>query len=232
MAARVRNVPAYIIMPSISTPTKIAATASYGAQLHFSGSTAPEREALVEEVQQQTGAILIPPYDHPDIILGQGTVGLEFEQQVRDQIMLSQSMIPSAHDAAAFSGMSVAHPAPEAQMQSNGASASVAAAAANAVANGHTGGPTHEHHAPTPLDPNFFAQTPNPYNPTAAPPPQHTLPTQAAPLLAPNAVNVSGLDAVIVPCGGGGPLSGIATGAYIRFPTRRSSRRCGYCLSG
>lgn len=84
LAAKTRNVAAHIIMPTISTPSKIAGTKSHGANVHFSGSTAPEREALVAEIQSQTGAVLVPPYDHPDIILGQGTVGLEFEQQVKE----------------------------------------------------------------------------------------------------------------------------------------------------
>lgn len=85
-AARSRNIKAYVIMPTISTPSKIAATKGYGAEVHFSGSTEPERVALVNEIQARTGAILIPPYDHPDIILGQGTVGLEFETQVKDML--------------------------------------------------------------------------------------------------------------------------------------------------
>ncbi|KAK7541817.1 pyridoxal-phosphate dependent enzyme-domain-containing protein [Phyllosticta citricarpa] len=82
LAARTRGVPAYIVMPSISTPSKIAATRGYGATIRFSGSTAPEREAVVRDVIAETGAILVPPYDHPDIILGQGTLALEFEEQV------------------------------------------------------------------------------------------------------------------------------------------------------
>ena len=41
---------------------------------------------VVNEVQQQTGAILIPPYDHPDIILGQGTMALEFQAQVEEMM--------------------------------------------------------------------------------------------------------------------------------------------------
>ena len=68
-------------MPTISTPSKIAATKGYGAHVYFSGSTSDEREAVVREVKAETGAILVPPYDHPDIVLGQGTMALEFEQQ-------------------------------------------------------------------------------------------------------------------------------------------------------
>lgn len=73
-------------MPSISTPSKIAGTRAQGATLHFSGSTAPEREAVVADVVRATGATLIPPYDHEDIILGQGTMALETVAQVDELI--------------------------------------------------------------------------------------------------------------------------------------------------
>lgn len=83
-------------MPTISTPSKIAATKGYGAEVIFSGSTSQEREAVVEEVIQKTGAALVPPYDHPNIILGQGTMGLEFQSQVADMIAAEPSL--SVHD--------------------------------------------------------------------------------------------------------------------------------------
>ncbi|EFW17279.1 pyridoxal-phosphate dependent enzyme [Coccidioides posadasii str. Silveira] len=73
-------------MPRISTPSKIAGTQSHGAKVIFSGSTSQEREEVVKHVIDDTGAILVPPYDHPDIILGQGTVGLELEQQVKELV--------------------------------------------------------------------------------------------------------------------------------------------------
>lgn len=73
-------------MPTISTPSKIAATKGYGAEVIFSGSTSQEREAVVEDVMRKTNATLIPPYDHPDIILGQGTMALELEEQVKELI--------------------------------------------------------------------------------------------------------------------------------------------------
>ncbi|MCJ1386359.1 hypothetical protein MMC17_009485 [Xylographa soralifera] len=86
LAARTRHVRAYIVMPTISTPSKIAATQGYGADVIFSGSTSEERESVVEDVIQRTGATLVPPYDHPDIILGQGTMALELEAQVRELV--------------------------------------------------------------------------------------------------------------------------------------------------
>lgn len=50
----------------------------------FSGSTSQEREAVVQEVIERTGAILVPPYDHEDIMLGQGTCAMEMEEQYRE----------------------------------------------------------------------------------------------------------------------------------------------------
>jgi threonine dehydratase len=73
-------------MPSISAAPKIAATKGYGANVVFSGSTSVEREAVVMKVMEETGARLVPPYDHPDIVLGQGTLGLELQEDARDII--------------------------------------------------------------------------------------------------------------------------------------------------
>ncbi|OIW31601.1 tryptophan synthase beta subunit-like PLP-dependent enzyme [Coniochaeta ligniaria NRRL 30616] len=82
LAARTNNIKAYIVMPEISALPKIAATRDYGAEIIFSGSTSVEREAVTSKVIADTGARLVPPYDHPDIVLGQGTLGLELQDQV------------------------------------------------------------------------------------------------------------------------------------------------------
>lgn len=84
LAAKTFEIPAHIVMPTISTPSKIAGTKSYGANVIFSGSTSDEREAVVKQVIEKTGAVLVPPYDHPDIMLGQGTLALELEKQAED----------------------------------------------------------------------------------------------------------------------------------------------------
>ncbi|KAF2824810.1 tryptophan synthase beta subunit-like PLP-dependent enzyme [Ophiobolus disseminans] len=86
LAARTLHIPAHIVMPSISTPSKIAGTRSHAPTIHFSGSTSQEREAVVASVIADTGATLIPPYDHPNIILGQGTLGLEVQAEVAELI--------------------------------------------------------------------------------------------------------------------------------------------------
>jgi threonine dehydratase len=91
LAARTMGIPATIVMPTISTPSKIAGTKGYGANVIFSGSTSVEREAVVADVVAKTGARLVPPYDHPDIMLGQGTLGLELQEQVERMIAAGQN---------------------------------------------------------------------------------------------------------------------------------------------
>ncbi|MCJ1466417.1 hypothetical protein MMC07_005036 [Pseudocyphellaria aurata] len=86
LAARTYGIPAHVVMPAISTPSKIEATKGYGAEVIFSGSTAQEREAVAAEVENRTGAVFVPPDFHPDIILGQGTTALELEEQVQELI--------------------------------------------------------------------------------------------------------------------------------------------------
>ena len=81
LAASSLWVHAYIVMPRISTPSKIAGTKSHGADVVFSGSTSDEREAVVADIQRKTDAILVPPYDDYNIICGQGTTALEMDEQ-------------------------------------------------------------------------------------------------------------------------------------------------------
>lgn len=95
-------------MPKISTPSKIAATRGYGAEVIFSGSTASERESVTAEVQQRTGAVLIPPYDHPDIILGQGTLTIEFVRQAEELGRPLDAIIAPCGGGGMLSGVAVA----------------------------------------------------------------------------------------------------------------------------
>ncbi|KAF2224112.1 pyridoxal-phosphate dependent enzyme-domain-containing protein [Elsinoe ampelina] len=84
LAAREFGVKATIVMPEISTTSKIEGTKSQGAEVVFSGSTSVEREAVVNKIIEERGLTLVPPYDHPDIILGQGTLALELEEQAKE----------------------------------------------------------------------------------------------------------------------------------------------------
>jgi threonine dehydratase len=110
LAARTFGIAAHIIMPAISTPSKVAGTMALGATVHFSGSTAEEREAVTAEVLAQLppGAVVVPPYDHPDIILGQGTLALELEQQVGDLGVKLDAVIGPLGGGGMLSGVATA----------------------------------------------------------------------------------------------------------------------------
>lgn len=86
LAASELGFPAHVVMPSVSMPAKIAATRGYGATVHFSGPTPQERLAVVDKLMADPAFdnVFVPPYDHPDTILGQGTLGLELQEQAAE----------------------------------------------------------------------------------------------------------------------------------------------------
>ncbi|PSN65681.1 threonine dehydratase catabolic, partial [Corynespora cassiicola Philippines] len=84
LAAKENDIVSYVVMPSTARPNKIEATKGYGAKVIFSSSNFQDREAVAAKVIAETGARLVPPHDHPDIILGQATVGLEMQEQVKE----------------------------------------------------------------------------------------------------------------------------------------------------
>jgi len=79
-AAAVYGVPAHIVMPEETPNIKVAATRNHGAEVVLCG--AGQREKVAAEVVEQTGGVLVPPFDHPDIIAGQGTIGLEIAEDL------------------------------------------------------------------------------------------------------------------------------------------------------
>ncbi|MEM9943233.1 MAG: pyridoxal-phosphate dependent enzyme [Planctomycetota bacterium] len=83
-AAKIFGTKAYIVMPSNSTEIKKAAVKSYGGQVTECEPTLEARLAGAESIQKETGAVPIPPYNHPHIIAGQGTCALEMLKQVGD----------------------------------------------------------------------------------------------------------------------------------------------------
>ena len=82
LAARLLAVPATIVMPVGAPAIKRAATEGYGARVVLYDPARERREEVAAALAEQTGAVLIPPYDHPHIIAGQGTAALEFFGQV------------------------------------------------------------------------------------------------------------------------------------------------------
>lgn len=84
LAARVRGIPAYIVMPRTAPAVKKAAVEGYGGIVTLCGPTLADRERAANEIVARTGAALIPPFDHPDVIAGQGTAALEMLEDVPD----------------------------------------------------------------------------------------------------------------------------------------------------
>jgi threonine dehydratase len=81
-AAAAYGVAAHIVMPEETPDVKVRATRDRGAQVVLCG--AGQRESVAAELVERTGGVLVPPFDHPDVIAGQGTIGLEIAQDLPD----------------------------------------------------------------------------------------------------------------------------------------------------
>jgi threonine dehydratase len=77
LAAKLFGVPATVVMPTTVTAAKRTGAERLGARVVLAGTTTADRMAGAEELVMREGLTLVPPYDHPVIIAGQGTVGLE-----------------------------------------------------------------------------------------------------------------------------------------------------------
>ncbi|PXY24428.1 threonine ammonia-lyase [Prauserella flavalba] len=79
-AARTFGIPAHIVMPDVTPQVKIDNTRGYGAEVVL--VPIAERESAALELVEKLGAVLVPPFDHPDVIAGQGTIGLEIAEDL------------------------------------------------------------------------------------------------------------------------------------------------------
>lgn len=84
LAARMLGIAATVFMPYGATIPKERATRGYGAEIRFTGHSVDEALVEAEKFAADTGAVLIHPYDHPDIVAGQGTTGVEIVEQCPD----------------------------------------------------------------------------------------------------------------------------------------------------
>ena len=82
LAARAVGVPAYVVMPETAPKVKIDAVRAYGGEITFCAPTLPAREEALADLVSRTGAHFLHPYDHADIIAGQGTCVLELTEQL------------------------------------------------------------------------------------------------------------------------------------------------------
>jgi threonine dehydratase len=81
LAAQLLDTRATVFMPVSAALPKVDATRNYGAEVRLAGGSVDEALELATEYEAETGAVLVHPFDHPDIVAGQGTVGLEILEQ-------------------------------------------------------------------------------------------------------------------------------------------------------
>ncbi len=84
LGAQKRNAKAVICMPDIAPIAKVEATKSYGAEVHLVPGTYDDASAYAQKLCKERGMTFVHPFDDPDVIAGQGTVGLEILEQLPD----------------------------------------------------------------------------------------------------------------------------------------------------
>jgi threonine dehydratase len=104
VAAGICKTTATVFMPAGAPLPKVAATRGYGARVELVGDTVDESLIAAAEYAEQTGAVFIHPFDHPDVIAGQGTVGLE----ILEQCPAVKTIITAVGGGGLISGIAVA----------------------------------------------------------------------------------------------------------------------------
>ena len=130
-AAAIFGIPAHIVMPKETPNVKVEATRGHGAEVVLCGPG--ERERVAAELVEETGGVLVPPFDHPDIIAGQGTIGLEIAE---DLPAVDNVVVPVSGGGLA-SGIGTAIKALCPQARVFGVEPELAADAAEGMAQGH-----------------------------------------------------------------------------------------------
>jgi threonine dehydratase len=124
---------ATVVMPAAAPLPKIAATRGYGAEVILHGASVEEALARALEISEQTGSILIHPFDHADVIAGQGSVGLE----IAEQCPQARTVVVPVGGGGLASGIAVALSSVLPQAQVIGVQAEAVAPIAASVAAGH-----------------------------------------------------------------------------------------------
>ena len=104
LAAAANGAQATVFMPVGAPLPKVAATKGYGAAVELVGATVDEALVAAQEFAERTGAVFIHPFDHPDVIAGQGTVGLEILEQCPEV----RTVITGVGGGGLISGLAVA----------------------------------------------------------------------------------------------------------------------------
>jgi threonine dehydratase len=80
---RTLNLPGVIFMPENASPTKVSAIRRFGAEIRTHGANCLETEIFARRYAERSGLVYISPYNDPDVIAGQGTIGVELERQLK-----------------------------------------------------------------------------------------------------------------------------------------------------
>jgi threonine dehydratase len=124
LGARLLGATATVFMPVGAPLPKVAATKGYGAKVQLTGATVDDSIVAAQGFAERTGAVFIHPFDHPDVIAGQGTVALE----ILDQCPEVQTIITGVGGGGLISGIAVAAKAIRPEIRVIGVQAAGAAA--------------------------------------------------------------------------------------------------------
>ena len=133
LAAGLLGARSTVFMPHGAPLPKVTATRGYGADIEFAGATVDDALVAAREFADRTGAILIHPFDHRDIIAGQGTVGLEIVEQCPEV----ENVVVGIGGGGLVSGLAVAVKARKPGVRIIGVQAAGAAAFPPSLAAGH-----------------------------------------------------------------------------------------------
>jgi len=116
--ARLENIKATIVMPRDAPQIKIEATQNFGAQTVFYDRYTESREDIAAIIVKESGATLVPPYDHPHTIAGQGTVGLEIAEQLAELECVPDAVLVPCSGGGLVAGIATAirHHFPDTQI--------------------------------------------------------------------------------------------------------------------
>ncbi|MEV8525784.1 MULTISPECIES: threonine ammonia-lyase [unclassified Streptomyces] len=133
LASSLLGVHSTVFMPIGAPLPKVAATRQYGAEVILHGTVVDETMAAAEAYARETGAVFIHPFDHPDIIAGQGTVGLEILEQCPEV----RTIVVGLGGGGLAAGIAVAVKALRPDVRIVGVQAATAAAYPPSLAAGH-----------------------------------------------------------------------------------------------
>ncbi len=108
LAAKLLNIPATIVMPKDAPAVKLERTRAYGAEVRLYDRQAESREDIASEIAIQRGSVLVPSFDDPHIITGQGTCGLELATQAQEKNLPLQMLLSPCGGGGLIAGASVA----------------------------------------------------------------------------------------------------------------------------